>query len=142
MAPQKLPPVEEPAMEALIGRGLTVAGPTYDVRSELFRAGCRWYAFRRCWVAASSSVLARAQKIVEDGEKRKSTEDFDLRGIPTQALVREVINRNVDLSVSTLGDAVAGWPPTVDEFMAELGESFDFTEFDSSRPQGGEGEEA
>lgn len=142
MHAKKAPPVEDPVAEELIKRGLAVAGQTYDVRHDLHRIGCQWYAYRRVWIAPNDHVLARATKIVADGESRKSTADFDLRGVPSQALVREVLRRNIDLSVSTLGDAVAGWPPTIEEVVAAVEESFDFSEFETGRPPGDEGEEA
>lgn len=141
MDPKKAPPVEDPTLEELIKMGFSVVGDTYDVRSELFRIGCRWYAYRRVWVAVSDHVLRRAQKIVADGASRKIDKDWDLRGVPSQALVREALRRNIDLSVSTLADAVAGWPPTLEEVVESVEESFDFSEFDSGRPQGDEGDD-
>lgn len=139
MAQAKAPPVSNPAFEALIAQGLGVGGSTFQVKDGLFRLGCRWYPFRRVWVAPNALVLQRAQDLVNQGPSAAEVDDFGLNRVPTAAMVSELRFRNIDLDRSTLADAVAGWPPTLEEYLEGFEDAFDFSEFDG-RPSGGKGD--
>lgn len=124
-------------IEAACATGLAVRGDTFPVKDELKLLGCGWSQKHRTWVAPDDLVLAEALEIVKRGPVNEQGVPqlkpvqlvTALRAMPSNMLVSELRRRGVNVKFeaeTTLADAIAGWPPTMDD----LAPAFDFSELD------------
>ena len=134
-------------MRVAVAQGMSVLGDSYPVKDELKSIGCSWCAAAKCWVAPTEAVLKEARKIVARGplveDEVGETMGFAeikraLKLAGTSELVSEIRRRGVSIvfgSQETLADAVAGYPPTIDDFAG----AFDWSKFVGSTDEKDEG---
>jgi hypothetical protein len=127
-------------MKAAVAAGFAVRGDSYPVKEELKVIGCGWYADggHRCWVAPNAETFREATAIVVRGPLVEANPQFSgpleealgfkdiaraIKVASTGDLVREIRRRGVRCTFDapeTLADAVAGYPPTIDDLAGKF----------------------